>query len=67
MSKEVKKAKEETKITIRSDFTGEIADQLLEIKAWLGTGYTSEALRFCISQTYRLFKAKEFKYDEKQK
>jgi len=44
--------KENKKISIRSDLDEESSKELLEIKKWLGTKYITEAVKFCIRQTY---------------
>lgn len=52
------------KIIVRSDIVGEIAKELEQIKKWLGTTYMTEALKFCIHQTYLGLKEGKVRVDE---
>jgi len=61
------KSEEEIRVTVRSDFTGSIAEELLTIKKWLGTSYVTEAVKFCIHQTYLGYKRGEMRIEQESK
>lgn len=44
------------KVQLRSDLDEKTSEMLLFIKKWLNTNYNTEAVKFCIKQTYEALK-----------